>query len=286
MLDKKNLPIVLLIIIALFSVCYLTFFKPKNIPVKVVESIPTPTVKPSPSPTPTPKPLTFAQMNYMYGPCVHLPTLMYHHVQDPKVAADKKQTSLTVNTDIFRQQMQYLKDKGYSTKTVNDLINCFNGGATIPGKSVLVTFDDGYDDYYLNVLPILKEMGFTATVFVPTGLMNNPGYLSWDQINSAAGQGTFFANHTWSHKNVQVAQSVLTTEITTADAQLSEKGLNNPKVFAYPYGFSSSNAEKLLTQLGYQLAFTTTPGSTLCKAKHFDLPRVRIGNGSMSQYGF
>jgi peptidoglycan/xylan/chitin deacetylase (PgdA/CDA1 family) len=283
-LDKKYLPIFVLILLALVAVFYLKVPTQTPKPVSIPTILPTPSPKPTPSPTP--KPLTFAQMNSQYGPCVHLPTLMYHHVQDPKVAADKKQTSLTVNTDIFRQQMQYLKDKGYSTRTVNDLIDFFNNGVAIPGKSILITFDDGYDDYYLNALPILKEMGFTATMFVPTGLVNNPGYLSWDQIGSAAGQGTFFANHTWSHKNVQVAGNVMTSEITTADTQLSEKGLNNPKVFAYPYGLTSNNAEKLLTQLGYQLAFTTVPGSTLCKAKHFDLPRVRIGNGSMSQYGF
>ncbi|MGD0523379.1 MAG: polysaccharide deacetylase family protein [Candidatus Microgenomates bacterium] len=287
MLDKKNLPIFGLVLIVIVAAAYLKFT-----PRKTNTSTPTPLPSEasaklgSPTPSPTPKPLTFAQMNSLYGPCVFLPTLMYHHIQDAKAAADKKQTALTVDTDFFRQQMQYLKDKGYVSATANDLINFFNNGTKIPAKSILITIDDGYDDFYLNALPILREMGFTATVFVPTGLVNNPGYLSWDQIESAAGQGIFFANHTWSHKNVQVAQDVMVREITTADTQLSEKGLNNPKVFAYPYGFSSVTAEKLLTQLGYQLAFTTNPGSILCKAKHFDLPRVRIGNGSMSRYGF
>jgi len=280
---KKYLPIIFLVIIVLVITFYQSFSEKKQ-PLVVLQQTATPIS--SPTSTPTPKPLTFAQMNALYGPCVFLPTLMYHHVQDPKVAADKKQTSLTVDTDYFRQQMQYLKDKGYKTATFNGLVDFFNSGTKIAAKSILITFDDGYDDYYLNALPILREMGFTASVFVPTGLMNNPGYLSWDQIGSAAGQGTFFANHTWSHKNVKIAQDLLIREITTADTQLSEKGLNNPKVFAYPYGFSSSNAEKLLTQLGYQLAFTTSPGSTLCKAKHFDLPRVRIGNGVVSRYGF
>lgn len=268
----------LVVVIVLCLIAYLKVNKQVNKPNPVVVVSPAPQVSSSPTPTPTPKPLTFAEMTKLYGPCVYLPTLMYHHVQDPKVAAEKKQTALTVDTDYFREQMQYLKNKGYTTATFADLVNFFNSGVGIAPKSVLITFDDGYDDFYLNALPILNQFGFKAAEFIPTGLINNPGYLSWDQISSAAGQGMVFANHTWSHKNVLVAETTLIKEITTADGQLGDHGLNNPKVFAYPYGLTSANAEKLLTKLGYQLAFTTTPGSTLCKARHFDLPRVRIGN--------
>ena len=241
---------------------------------------------PSPTPTPTPRPLTFAEMNVLYGPCTYLPTLMYHHIQDMELAKTKNQQNLTVDTKTFKEQMQYLKDKGYQTLTMADLVNFFDNGAQTPKKSVLLTFDDAYDDFYLDALPVLKEFGFAATVFTPSGLVNNPGYLSWDQISEAQGANIFFANHTWSHKSMKSDGSIDEKEISTADMQLSERGLNSSKIFAYPYGLTSSVAEQILSKYGYKAAFTTKHGSILCAKQRLELPRVRIGNTPLSSYGF
>lgn len=238
----------------------------------------------SPTPSPTPKPLTFAEMNTLYGPCVSLPTLMYHHIQTKEAATADKQTSLTVFTDIFKTQMQYLKDKNYNVLTMDNLINFFDNGVAIPKHSVLLTFDDGYQDFYSDAYPILSSFGFHATMFIPSGLMENPDYMTWNEILQMNGL-ILFANHTWSHKNVQVA-SAMQYEISTADTQLADRGLNSPKVFAYPYGLDTVNSEKYLDSLNYKLAFSTVPGSTLCKKQRFALPRIRIGNTSLSGYGF
>ena len=86
-------------------------------------------------------------------------------------------------------------------------------------------------------------------MFVPTGLVNNPGYLTWDQILSMNGS-ILFANHTWSHKNVEVSAATMQNEISTADTQLADHGLNNPKVFAYPYGLDTNAVRKLFKFIG------------------------------------
>ncbi len=262
-------------------------FASKQVKKEVQNKLPTATIlpTPSPTPTPTPRPLTFAEMNALYGPCVSLPVLMYHHIQTKEAAIADKQTGLTVYTDSFKAQMKYLKDKSYNTLTMNDLINFFDNGAPIPKHSVLLTFDDGYEDFNTDAWPILSGLGFHATMFIPTGLMNNPDYMNWDQLPSMNGS-ILFANHTWSHKNVQVAGDTMRSEISTADTQLADHGLNSPKVFAYPYGLSTKESETYLASLNYKLAFTTVPGSTLCKKQRFALPRIRIGNTSLSFYGF
>jgi peptidoglycan/xylan/chitin deacetylase (PgdA/CDA1 family) len=263
------------------------FFNKFSAGAKSTNQVPKPTVTPipSPTPTPTPKPLTFAEMNALYGPCIHLPVLLYHHIQSQDAAKADGQTSLTVYTDIFQSQMQYLKSKGYNTATMNDLINFFDAGTPIAENSVLLTFDDGYQDFYTDAYPTLSDLGFHAIMFVPTGLLQNPDYLTWDEINSMNGS-ILFANHTWSHKNVQVSVDSMKTEISTADSQLNDHGLDSPKVFAYPFGLVSAPAENYLISLGYKVAFATTPGSTLCKKQRLDLPRIRIGNASLSSYGF
>ncbi len=262
-------------------------FLNKFFPEKPIEQLSKPVVTsiPSPTPTPTPKPLTFAEMSALYGPCVRLPVLMYHHVQSKEAAKASNQTNLTVNTDVFKNQMEYLKGKGYDTVTMNDLVNFFDSGAGIPGKSILITFDDGYQDFYTDAYPVLSGVGFRATMFVSTGLVQNPGYLTWDEISGMNGS-VLFANHTWSHKNVQVAPSTMNMEISTADLQLVDHGLNNPKIFAYPFGLETFQAENYLSSSGYKVAFTTVPGNILCKKQRLSLPRIRIGNSPLSNYGF
>ncbi len=240
---------------------------------------------PTPTPTPTPKPLTFAEMNTLYGPCVRLPVLMYHHIQTQDAAKANRETGLTTYTDFFQKQMQYLKDKGYNVAGMNDLVNFFDNGTPITPKSVLITFDDAYEDFNTDAFPILQNLGYKATVFVPTGLVDNPGYLTWNQIISMNGS-ILFANHTWSHKNVGVSTSIMQYEVSTADTQLSDRNLNSPKIFSYPYGLDTGQAEKYLISLDYKAAFTTNPGGILCEKQRFALPRIRIGSTSLSSYGF
>ena len=287
-MKKKQFLLFLLLVTLFFGLYFLgkNHFFPENLkfltPQKLAQTYPSQT----PTPTPTPRPLTFSEMNSLYGPCVTIPTLMYHHVQDMEVAKGKNQASLTVDTNTFRQQMKYLKDRGYRSAYMSDVLNFFDHGSPISPKSVLITFDDGYDDFASNAVPILREFGFVSTLFVPTGLMDNPGYLSWKVVKDLATSGdVVFANHTWSHRNVGANRADVEREITTADLQLEERGLNSPKLFAYPYGLESTWGKEILGGLGYKLAFSTRPGSTLCEKQRLDLPRVRVGNSPLGNYG-
>jgi len=247
---------------------------------------PLPTATPTIRPTPTPKPLTFAQMNERFGPCVWVPTIFYHHIQGMEEAKKQGHAQLTVDMDIFRKQMEYLQSHGYTTISMQQLVSFFDEGTPLPQKPILLTFDDGYTDFAGSAAPILRELGFRGTVFIPTGLVENTGYMRWNEIVDISHWGTIlFANHTWSHHNMNAENSVIEKEITVADMQLAERGLNQPKVFAYPYGWSNRYAEQVLGVLGYKLAFATHPGSIACKQLRYDLPRIRIGNANLSSYG-
>jgi peptidoglycan/xylan/chitin deacetylase (PgdA/CDA1 family) len=287
-MKKISIPIVLfLVVVALVFAVKISDFERAPLVIPISTPAPNPAPAASPTPTPSPRPLSFKEMNERFGPCIYLPTLMYHHIADADVAKAGGFSLLNVNVTFFKEQLNYLRVKGYTTITPNEVINFFDQGISPPSKSVLLTFDDGYIDFYVNAYPLLKERGFKATVFLPTGLVQNKGYLSWDQIAEMANSGLiYFANHTWSHKSVLMAQDIVSKEIATADAQLAEHGLNNLKVFAYPYGDPSDYGVSDLNLLGYKLAFTTWPGSTLCKKSRLTLPRLRVGNAPLSAYGF
>jgi len=209
---------------------------------------------------------------------------MYHHIQPLELAAPKNQSGLTVAPNTFRQHLEYLRSSNYTPITPTNLAAFFNAGTPLPPKPILLTFDDAYADFATSAAPILQEFGLTATVFVPTGLLENPDYMSWSNLTGLSGS-FHFGNHTWSHKNVAGTMEVIRNEISLADTQLADRGFNSPKIFAYPYGLANANAQKILQDLGYQLAFTTQPGRILCAKQRLALPRIRIGNSPLSNYG-
>jgi len=210
---------------------------------------------------------------------------MYHHIQDGVVAAKGNYQSLNVDPGVFRAQMEYIKNN-YTAITFSQLAAFFDNGTALPAKPIIITFDDGYVDLYVNALPIMRDLGLHATVFTITGLNNNPAYLTWDQISEMAGSGLFaFGNHTWSHHNLIASEAIISTEIDTAQNQLIEKGLNNEKIFAYPYGAYSNLTIKHLQTQGYSEAVTTHYGTIQCKSHRLTLSRIRIGNGALSAYG-
>ena len=250
------------------------------------QSTPTPNPSHTPQPTPTPTPLSFEEMSSLYGPCTKGSVLMYHHVENLDQAKAEGHAGLTVSDTAFRSHMEYLRDRGYTVSRMQELIDFFDSGTAI-GYRVYLTFDDAYDDFYEYAYPVLKEFNYPATVFVPTGLIDNPGYLSWNQIQEMSASGLIlFANHTWSHRNVGVSYDELDREITTAQTQLADHGTGNPKIFAYPYGFENSSAVNYFASNGFQLAFTTKSGTILCKGQRLFLPRIRVGSAPLSYYGF
>lgn len=259
--------------------------KEKNIPCKITPTI-IPVISPATVATPSAKPMSFEEQNKLYGPCVKLDVLMYHHIQELRLVKSKGDKNLTVDTEIFKKQMEYLKEKKYSVIGMTDLKNFFDKNIPLPIKPVLITADDAYEDNYLDMFPILKEFGFKATIFVPTGLINNPGYLKWNQIEEMKNSGLIYlANHTWSHHNSGGTIDLQDKEIGTANSQLIERGLNSDKIFAYPYGKSSVNSQKSLKELDYQIAFTTNHGNVICKKQSLELPRIRVGNSQLNNYG-
>jgi peptidoglycan/xylan/chitin deacetylase (PgdA/CDA1 family) len=241
---------------------------------------------PTVMPTPTVHQITFAEVNQKYGPCAKVNVLMYHHIQDEKLAKKAGQTGLTVGTDWFDKQMQYLKDKNYNVISMEVLAEFMKNGKPLPPKSVVITLDDAYEDNYLVAYPILRKHNLPATIFTPTGLVGVMDYLTWGEISDMKASGLlYFGNHTWSHHSSAGTPPVLDKEIKTADNQLAERGLNNSKVFAYPYGKPSKDAQEVLARYGYTMAFTTKHGNILCSKQRYELPRIRVGNAPLSRYG-
>lgn len=239
-----------------------------------------PTATEIPSETATPAPIVRD---------ARVPILMYHHVGELPPDADAVRKSLTVSQDRFEEQMKFLAEQGYTTIHIAALVNHFQTGAPLPEKPILLTFDDGYDDNYVNVFPTLKDHGFVGTFFIigaPTDY-GSPGYLRWEQILEMYENGMEIGNHSLTHRyNLGTTRnSTQDGEIKNAHKLMVDHLPNWTPIFSYPSGSYNQYSLNLLKDLGYVAAVTTKQGTSQSSDKPYELRRIRIrGEWSMSQF--
>lgn len=248
---------------------------------------PTPTFSPALTFTPTPTLSSTPTPIPLVGYCLHVPVLMYHHIQPTSVAAQKKQTALSVDNGVFDQQMGYISSVGYTTITAKQLIDALKTHTAVPAKSIVITLDDGYKDAHDYAYPIFQKYHTVANLLIPTGLIEGADYLSWSQIDEMKNSGLiYFVNHTWSHYNVARGNHDKSVyEIQTGKQQIQDHTGQVVDTFGYPYGTFNSDAIKILQDTGHSGAFSTLPGTYQCDSFIMTLHRTRIGNGSLVSYG-
>lgn len=182
-----------------------------------------------------------------------IPVLMYHSVEY------EKDNPVRIPTKNFREQMKYLYDNNYKTLSLDDLNRYFEGEIEIPEKSLVITFDDGYEDNYINAYPILKEYGFKATIFAITNTIDkDSSYLTTNQLIEMQQNGIDIESHTVSHVKLgELPYEKQLSEFKNSK-EILEKLLNKKvNYIAYPFGSYNENTLKAIKEAGYDMAFTT-----------------------------
>lgn len=209
-----------------------------------------------------------------------VPILCYHDVNPTKG------NNLLLNPDKFRQQMKYLKDNGFFTLTLDELYGYLRENASIPSKSIVLTFDDGYIGNYTYAYPILKEFGFTATIFMISECVDKGPYLTSGQIKELSEYGIDIESHTTDHSDLTKLSLSKQIDIMKESKHSLEKLLNKPiDYIAYPYGKLNDNSKKAAAAAGYKMAFNVQGTLTDKKDNIYNLDRFYIGNNfSMSDF--
>ncbi|MFZ3101828.1 MAG: polysaccharide deacetylase family protein [Desulfitobacteriaceae bacterium] len=186
-----------------------------------------------------------------------IPVLYYHSVMvEPG-------NELRIPPAQFETQMRYLSEQGYNVVNLDQLYKYFYEKGILPEKPVVITFDDGYEDNYTNVFPILKKYGYTATVFVVTGYVNGKGFMSWKQLQELGDSGWQIEGHTLNHPSLvkdKLDVISLKLEITEAKDILEKRFGRTVKFFAYPNGDYNADVIRKVKEAGYLMAFTTERG--------------------------
>lgn len=213
------------------------------------------------------------------GPNYHIPILMYHyieHVQDP---GDTIRISLNVLPETLDAQIRTLVAAGYTFITPSDMADILDGIMPVPEKPIILSFDDGYRDFYTGAFPILKKYNVRSVAYIITGFLNRPNYLTDYQLQEIAQSGIVeIGAHTVNHYALAgVSDQVAKQEIENSRLQLEQK-LGIPIVdFAYPYGSFNLRTVQLTKEAGYRTAVATIPGADVGNQSRFFVNRLRPG---------
>ena len=206
-----------------------------------------------------------------------VPVLMYHSVcRNERVTSD-----YLITPEAFEEDIRYLKANGYTAIFTSELVSFVKNGTPLPEKSIIITLDDGFYNNLTNVLPVLKKYGFKATVNIVGSYSaefsqnkdKNPAYayLAWDDIAALAASGYIeIGSHTYdlhslgSRRGCSIRKGespekyklMLKNDLTRLQDALRENCGITPRVFAYPYGEFCDEAREVLSESGFDAAYT------------------------------
>jgi peptidoglycan/xylan/chitin deacetylase (PgdA/CDA1 family) len=203
--------------------------------------------------------------------------LMYHYIRNIDQGSDPLGYELSLAPELFEAQMVWLHEQGYRTMRMDAVAHCITTG-TCPSRAVALTFDDGYADAFTTALPVLQRYGFTATFYIISGMVGQPGYMSWEQLVALRDAGMEIGAHTIDHY-----------DLTTLDPAESERQIVQSKTdlehglgisiasFCYPTGLYNWSVAEQARAAGYLSATTTRWDDDYNDL--MALPRRRISGG-------
>ena len=238
-------------------------------PLPTTTATPTSTLTPTATPSSTPTATPTATITASPWPTpdaaartrlVRVPILMYHRVEPLPAKSGLLRTGLTVIPQDFQIQMDWLRERGFESVSLYDMQNHLALGHPLPDKPIVISFDDGYRGVYDFAYPVMRALGYTGTLFVPTELIDKqqPDYINWQMAEELAQSGWKIEPHTKTHVELpgQPRNYILYQALGSMETIRAHVGYQ-PRYFCYPGGEYDAEVIGILKEIGYWGAVTT-----------------------------
>lgn len=211
-----------------------------------------------------------------------VPILMYH-------ALDPHRSIIAIPPAVFAWQMRWLYENNYNVISLSRLVQDLRTGRPLPPRSIVITFDDGFESIYKDAFPVLVKYGFPATVFLVTGFCGQQNdwphqptlvprrlLLTWSQVREMDRHRIEFGAHTVSHPWLdKIPANLVEHEIMASKTHIEEQVGHSIELFAYPYGRYNDTIKKVVSRI-YTGACTTRLGMINSGDDPLALDRIEV----------
>lgn len=212
-------------------------------------------------------------------PSIKVPIIMYHSI------LKSQSGDYIVHPDVLEKDLLYIKEHGYETITMSNLIDYVYENKPLPNKPIIITFDDGHYNNLIYVLPLLKKHNMKAVIsivgkytdtFTKTDEANpNYGYLRWKDVNELIKSETIeFQNHTYDLHNIAARKgcmkkynetkehyiNLLSNDILKLQEEFKTNTDYTPNTFTYPFGAISNDSINVIKNLGFKASLSCENG--------------------------
>ena len=216
--------------------------------------------------------------------------LCYHSItEESDDVADPYKLHLPAR--LFRVHLEHLR-QNYHLLSLPDYVAARRNRQSLPDNTVVLTFDDGFRNFYTVAAPILAEFGFPATVFLITGKtsetvlpltgreLRDERHLAWDEVrNLMRHEHITIGSHTHTHRRLpQVLPEEAQRELKRAHDVLAQRLGRHALALSYPHGQTSPAVQELVAAAGYSCALSSAVGGNGKDADLYALRRIVIAS--------
>ncbi len=200
-----------------------------------------------------------------------VPVLLYHKIDVPP--RDALVRGGYTPPRRFASQMRYLKKQGFVFYTASELIEYYKERGSLPPRGIALTFDDGWRDNYTYAFPVLRALDIKATIFVVPSCIGQTSikaqakgeagraHLSREEIIEMSRGGIEFGSHSLNHTLLhEITLPEIKAEVEESKSQIENMVQRPCGVFAYPAGYFSDVAKRVVADAGHIAAFSTIYG--------------------------
>jgi len=209
-----------------------------------------------------------------------IPIITYHSIDDSG-------SVISTPPSVFRRQMKYLADGGHQVVSLVELIRSLKDGTRLSAKTVVLTFDDGFSNFYTEAFPVLCEYSFSATVFLVTGrcgkfndwqgnsdAIPRSKLLSWQEVRELDRFGIEIGSHTKTHRDLtRLGSQDVEREIIDSKAEIEDEVGREAATFAYPFG-GMNPAVRQIAADNFDAACSTELGKVTKASDFYSLRRL------------
>jgi peptidoglycan/xylan/chitin deacetylase (PgdA/CDA1 family) len=221
-----------------------------------------------------------------------IPILMYHSISEGEERGNAY-FHVCTHPRVFREHVKWLSENGYKTIGLGEAVRKLEEGTRTTEKLVVLTFDDGYEDFYTEAFPILSTFGYSATVFLPTAYIaeapqcfNGRACLTWSQVRELREAGIEFGSHTVTHPQLRALPAVeVERELRVSKEEIEDRLGGHATSFSYPYAFPEPDRvfrqtlRDIMAGAGYKSGVSTIIGTADASSDRLFLERLPVNSG-------